>query len=115
VRGSLPHMIQFYEKHAAERDRFVLIAFHDSSVKSLEEMERKLAAKKIPQKYWGGKALPFPVLLDSTGQTVRAWGIKAFPTQVLIGPDGSIVRIGSDLEPLLEKKLREAAAGKGGG
>lgn len=108
-------MIQFYEKHAAERDRFVLIAFHDSSVKSLAEMDSQLQKKKIPQKFWGGRTLPFPVLIDSTGQTVRAWGIKAFPTQILIDPAGNIVRSGSGLEPLLEQKLRDSAAGGSGG
>lgn len=111
VSKSLPRMIQFYEKHAAERDRFVLIAFHDASVKSLAEMDSQLQTRKIPQKFWGGKMLPFPVLLDSTGQTIKAWGIWAFPTEVLIDPEGNIVRRGTGLEQLLEQKLKESAGG----
>ncbi len=102
-------MIKFYEEHAAERDRFVLIAFHDPSVKSLAEMEGQLQKQKIPQKFWGGRMLPFPVLLDSTGQTIRAWGIKVFPTQALIDPQGRLFRVqpGGGLEELLAEKLKE--------
>ena len=60
------------------------------------------------EKAWGGKSLPFPVLLDETRSTIDGWGIRAFPTIVLIDPEGKLVRGGS--EKMLEEKLAELHA-----
>ena len=93
VGRSLPYLIRFYEKHAADRDRFEIIAFHDASVKTFDELDRKL--KPIVDRIWGGQTLPFPVLLDSTGHTIANFGINSFPTAVLINPEGRAVAGGS--------------------
>ena len=101
--------MKLYEEHAGDRDRFEILAFHDPRAKDFSELDAKL--KTISQEAWGGKSLPFPILLDSTGQTVKAWGIHAFPTVVLIDPQGRVVRGGS--EDLLQTKLAEPdTAGK---
>jgi hypothetical protein len=101
--------MKFYEDHAADRERFEILAFHDAQAKSFADLDAKLA--NTIRDAWGGKTLPFPVLLDSSGQTIREWGIHAFPTHVLIDPQGRIVRGGS--AELLEQKLQESA-GDGG-
>lgn len=54
------------------------------------------------RRLWHGKHLPFPVLLDATGQTIRAFDINGFPTKLLIDPDGKLVGLASEEE--LEKK-----------
>ena len=95
--------MEFYEKHKADRDRFEVLAFHDAKAKSFEELDEKL--KPVIEKAWKGKSLPFPILLDASGATVKNYGIQAFPTLILIDPDGHVVRGGS--EAMLEEKLKE--------
>ncbi len=94
--------MKFYGEHAADRDKFEIIAFHDDTAKSIAEIDRKLKEKGIIETYWGGKNLPFPVLVDATRSTINGWGIRAFPTNVLIDPDGKLVKRGS-LEMLKTK------------
>ncbi len=91
----MPKLIKFYEEHADQRDKFEIIAFHDASAKTIAEIDQKLKEKDVFDKYWFGKNLPFPVLVDDTRTTIDGWGIRAFPTIVLIDPDGKLVKGGS--------------------
>lgn len=105
----------------------VVIAVHDDSVKSVEEMDEKL--KPIAKDYWNGRDLPFLIALDGGGETrivhtakkVRGattaeYGVVAWPTTVIIGRDGKVVkemevRDDDAKEQLL--KVLDAAPGKG--
>ncbi|MDH3591523.1 MAG: redoxin domain-containing protein, partial [Planctomycetota bacterium] len=107
-------MMALHEKYEALRDRFVVLAFHDATVKNFAELDEKL--EPIRKKRWGGKALPFPILLDPTRATIKAFGISAYPTNMLIDPAGRVVK--GNAEKNLEQKLEElaaAAAAKGDG
>jgi hypothetical protein len=101
----LGRFIKLYEKHEALRDRFVLLAFHDNRAKTFEELDPKMT--RLSEKRWEGKTLPFPILLDSTGATVKAYGISSFPTYVLIDPDGKVVKGKGD--EILKKMVAEWA------
>ena len=105
----MPSLVKFYDKHAKQRDRFAIVAFHDTKAKTFEELDAKLLEKGIIEKRWGGRPLPFATLLDATGKTVKSYEIKAFPTVVLIDPEGTVVRIGGhgEAEEHLEKVLAE--------
>lgn len=85
----MPEMIGLYQDYADHRDKFEVIAIHDQSVKSFAELDQKLP--KIKRQFWQGKDLPFPILLDATGATVKLYGIHAFPTNLLIDPAGKLV------------------------
>jgi hypothetical protein len=101
MAGSLPGLIDLYEAHKKDREKFEVLAFHDGTVKDFAELDKKL---ETPRKsYWGGRDLPFPILLDATGQTIKDWGVRAFPTTLLIDPDGKLV--GEAGEEQLEGKL----------
>lgn len=89
--GSLPTLIDFYHEHPDD-ERFAIIAFHNDSVKTLEELDTKL--RTIREKHWGGRALPFTVLLDSTGDTIKRFGIRGYPTSLLLDPEGRLVARG---------------------
>ena len=39
-------MIDFYQERVEDRDRFEILAFHDGSVKSFEELDEKLESIK---------------------------------------------------------------------
>lgn len=94
----MPKLIEFYNENRND-GRFEIIAFHDASAKTFDELDEKCAAPK--EKYWGGKDLPFPVLLDSTGKTIRQYDISAFPTLILFDPEGRLVGR-ARLETLIE-------------
>jgi hypothetical protein len=94
-------LIDFYEDHKADRDKFEILAFHDAQAKNFAELDKKL--EPIIKNTWGGRPLPFPILLDSTGETVEKFGIRAFPTILLIDPEGRLV--GEANEEELEKHL----------
>jgi hypothetical protein len=93
-------MIDAYETYAAQRHRFEILAFHDATSKTFAELDPKLV--DIKAKYWKGRDLPFPVLLDSTGETIKRYGINAFPTTILINPEGLVVGEG-DIRDVLKK------------
>lgn len=97
----MPGLIDLYEAHKKDRDKFQILAFHDGTVKDFAELDKNLEGPRT--KYWGGRDLPFPVLLDSTGQTIKDWGVHAFPTTLLIDPEGKLV--GHAREEQLEEKL----------
>ena len=80
--------MKFYREYRDQRDRFEILAFHDAQVKSFDELDSKL--KNIVKEKWNGRPLPFPILLDATGETVREWGIRSFPTTLLIDPEGNL-------------------------
>ena len=81
---------------------FDILAFHDASATTLEELDDKLAP--TVKDAWDGRQLPFPILMDATGDTVRNYGISSFPTVILIDPEGKLVKGGG------EKKLEEILA-----
>ncbi|MFG0283307.1 MAG: peroxiredoxin family protein [Phycisphaerales bacterium JB039] len=107
--------MELAEKYKSLEDRFEILAFHDASAKTLEELDEKL--EPIIRDRWGGKELPFPILMDATGATIKGWGISAFPTVVLIDPDGNLVRGGGEkmLEEILAKMAAEQAEQPGPG
>lgn len=102
-------MMKFYEKHKDQRDRFEVLAIHDTSMKEFASLDAEL--KKLKEKRWDGKDLPFPILLDSSGETMEAYKVQALPTTVLIDPDGKIaqVEVGhrGRITKTLEAKLTE--------
>ena len=112
--GSLPRLMAIYEKYGDLRDRFEILAFHEPGVKTFQDLDAKMKEGRLVER-WGGKNLPFPVLLDATGETVKSYGIEAYPTNVLLDPEGRVVKGGN--EHVLEERLEEirksaAPAGK---
>ena len=99
IGRSLPKLIKIYQGLEKIRDKFEIIAFHDPQAKSFKELDQKL--QPIISNKWGGKPLPFPVLLDTTGTTIERFGITMFPTSILIDPEGKVVP-GGDESKLVE-------------
>jgi hypothetical protein len=98
-----PGLIDLYETRAKDRDKFQIIAFHDPTTKNFKELDERY--KKLKEMYFPGRDLPFPVLLDSTGETFKKFGIRRFPTNILVDPEGKLV--GEAWEEQLEDKLPE--------
>ena len=89
----LPKLMKFYEDHAAERDRFEILAIccdYDDDVRTMADVDRQLAP--IVEHVWGGKTLPFPVLLDSSFKTWESYGLPGMGVVLLIDPEGNLVK-----------------------
>ncbi len=71
-------------------------------MKTFQEMDEKLKSNKTIEA-WGGRNLPFPVLLDSTGATVKRYDIVRYPTTLLVDPNGVLVGEGDEKD--LARKL----------
>jgi thiol-disulfide isomerase/thioredoxin len=91
VGHSLPSWIDFYHDHASDRDKFEVLAFHDAQATDFGQLDEKL--KPIIAGPWHGRPLPFPILLDTTGETIKNFGIRAFPTVLVVDPEGHLVRV----------------------
>jgi hypothetical protein len=79
-------------------------------VKSLDELDQKLKERNIIDGRWGGKTLPFPILLDPSGETLKMWRIRGFPTMYLIDPKGNVASMGHHgVEDLLRAELAKLA------
>ena len=89
------------------RDRFQIVAFHDDQVSDFTELDEELTP--IVEETWKGRELPFPILLDPSGETLKTYGVRSFPTVVLIDPEGKVVADGS--EHRLREILEEMRAG----
>ncbi len=100
--------MKFYEEHKDQRDRFEILAFHDARAKTFAELDEKLAP--IIKDKWEGKPLPFPILLDDSGETIKNLGVRGFPTVILIDPEGRLVKGGS--EEMLEEELKKVPVEK---
>ena len=101
----LPELMAFYEAHKARRDRFEILAFccdFSETLQDIPALERHLA--HVKKAVWGGKDLPFPVLLDNTFRTYERFGLEGngVSNTLLIDPEGKLVE--GDLKTL-ERKL----------
>jgi thiol-disulfide isomerase/thioredoxin len=114
VARSLPGWIDFVEDHAADREKFEVLAFHDPQATNFAMLDDKL--EPIIKRQWHGRPLPFPILLDTTGATVKTYGIDRWPTVILIDPEGRVVDVpqglGLSVEDFLAAKLSPLPAEK---
>ena len=107
TRG-LPKLMKFHEEHAAQRDRYEIISIcidYDGDLKSMADVDRAL--EPIVKHVWGGKTLPFPILLDPTFKTWERFGLPGLGTVILIDPEGKLTKGDEDV---LAEKLKEGAA-----
>ena len=88
VERSLPELTRFYDEHAADRDRFEILSICNTEVEKAQTIEAFDAlVAPLVKEVWGGKQLPFPVLVDGEGETSEVYGIHGWPTVLLIDPE----------------------------
>lgn len=100
TRSMFPRLIEFVRRQERNAEKFAILAVHDATVKTWEEYDA--AVVKTRAGAWGGKDLPFPVLLDATGETLKAWGVEDLPRTALLDPEGRVVKGGNEYM-LMEK------------
>jgi len=118
----MPYLAELHREFAGRP--LVILAMHDQSVQSRSEYDRKIAVTR--RRLWGGRDLPFRVLLDrpdpekaddrdpeGTGTTVKRYGIQGFPTLFVIDRDGTLVEAVSEddrLKSLVRQLVERAEA-----
>jgi thiol-disulfide isomerase/thioredoxin len=91
LKHHLPKLAEFYRDHQGQLDRFEILAICvdcDEKMKSMADVDREL--EPIVKYVWGGKPLPFPVLLDPSMSTLERFGVPGYQS-ILIDPDGKLV------------------------
>ncbi|MCI0332424.1 MAG: redoxin domain-containing protein [Planctomycetes bacterium] len=115
--ASMPRLVKLYEEF---HDRGLeVIAVHDSSAKSLDELEEKIAP--VRKRLWEDRDLPFPIALDGEteetlpdskvrmrGKMTATYGITRWPTAILIDRQGNVVGEFNYRAPDARSKLQEA-------
>jgi thiol-disulfide isomerase/thioredoxin len=89
---TLPKLSKFYEAHKTQRDRFELVSICmvEQNTRTMADLDRVL--KPIVKMVWGGKELPFPVLLDNTTKSMESFGVESSGVTILIDPSGRLVQ-----------------------
>ena len=91
VTESLPALARFYQEHAADRGRFEILAICNCKEHPATIQEYDRLIEPVMNESWGGKPLPFPVLLDRGKETNDTYGIESYPTTLLVDPEGNLV------------------------
>jgi len=85
----MPELMELYQLHKESRDKFEVIAIHDSSVKSMKELKEKI--EPLKKHWWQGRDIPFPVVIDREKKTQKRYEVQGWPTSLLIDPKGNLV------------------------
>jgi thiol-disulfide isomerase/thioredoxin len=106
VNRNIPELTKFYEEHAADRDRFQILSVCNTESEGARTLEAYDAlAAPLVKEAWGGKQLPFPVLVDGEGKTFGVYGVQGAGDELLIDPEGRLVKGGR--LAMLAEKLKE--------
>jgi AhpC/TSA family protein len=92
LSDEMPKLMRFYADHAAQRDRFEILALcmdPDGEMHSIADVDKAL--QPIVDHAWH-KPLPFPVLLDPSFTTWERYGLPAWGILILIDPNGHMVK-----------------------
>ncbi|KAF0240099.1 MAG: hypothetical protein FD180_5058 [Planctomycetota bacterium] len=99
----IPNLIEFDERLKPRYTNYQILAYHDATAKTFQEMEEKLATHG--ELHWNPHDIPFPLLLDAEeGGTVKTWGIVGEPIVFLFDPEGKFIKQARDYA-MLEKAL----------
>jgi thiol-disulfide isomerase/thioredoxin len=103
VSGALPRMMEIYDDHQEERDKFVVLTVHAPDTKGFPDLDEKV--KPVVRDIWAGRMIPFPILLDADSQIQQTFGVSHWPTTLLFDPEGKLI---GEVQPdTLESKLKK--------
>ena len=103
VGRALPQLMDIYDDHEDERDKYVILTVHSPDTKSFFMLYEKV--KSVVSKTWAGRMIPFPILLDGDGKIQETFGVSHWPTTLLFDPEGKLV---GEVQPAeVEAKLNK--------
>jgi thiol-disulfide isomerase/thioredoxin len=73
IEEGLPKLAAFYEERRALRNRFEIVGIHENGVPEMITVgDLTLKIENLQRDKWHRRPLPFSILLDRTGETVKA-------------------------------------------
>ena len=83
----MDQLFRFSKQHQEDRDKFKILTVHHRGAETIEEL-----AEKMPPllKQWDRDYFPYPVVIDTTNETVQSFGVDRFPTTIFINPKGNV-------------------------
>jgi thiol-disulfide isomerase/thioredoxin len=103
VGRALPQLMDIYDDHADERDKYIILTVHAPDTKTFAELDERV--KPVVRDTWDGRMMPFPILLDADSKIQETFGVSHWPTTLLFDPDGKLV---GEVQPeQLEGKLKK--------
>jgi len=110
VVRDIPELLEFDRKwreaHPGEDPPYAIVLLHSGDTADVEHLNAEIERKGFRDDYFGGKPLPFPILLDENAQTVKDWQPRWSSDVLLFDPGGRYV---DRADPEL---LERAAAGE---
>jgi hypothetical protein len=107
-------MMKLWDEYAEVRDKWAVLAIHNPHplAPTFEKLDAILEERGTLKKW--GRNLPFTIVIDNTGTTVKNYGVQAYPTHVLIDPEGKVVKGGERELAAKLKEMKEALKPKEG-
>ncbi len=103
VARALPRMMEIYDDHPDERDKYVILTVHAPDTKTFPDLDQKV--RPVVRDTWAGRMIPFPILLDADSKIQQTFDVSHWPTTLLFDPEGKLV---GEVEPdYLEAKLKK--------
>jgi thiol-disulfide isomerase/thioredoxin len=101
VGRALPRMMEIYDDHEDEREKYAVLTVHSPDTKSFADLDEKV--RPVVRDTWAGRMIPFPILLDADSKIQETFGVSHWPTTLLFDPAGKLV---GEVQPdELEAKL----------
>ncbi len=120
--SAMAHLIEAHDRYRGKP--VVMIALHDQSVQSYDELKTRLSGVK--RQLWNNRDIPFTVVFDrpdpalgagdsaiGRGMTIARYKVHGFPTTLVIDQDGKVVgrveaRDDDALNAMIEQALKNA-------
>ena len=103
VGRRVPRMMEIYDDHPDERDRYVILTVHSPDTKTFSDLDQKV--QPVVRDVWAGRMIPFPILLDADSKIQETFDVSHWPTTLLFDPEGKLV---GEVQPdELESKLKK--------
>lgn len=95
VGRDIPELLEFDRKwregHPGEEPPYAIVLLHSGDTADVAELNAEIEKKGFRDEYFGGKPLPFPILLDENAQTVKDWQPRWSSDVLLFDPGGLYV------------------------
>lgn len=69
---------------------YAIVLLHTGTARSLTDLDAKIEKAGLREKHWGGRALPFPILVDPEGKTVKSWKLRWGTQTLWFDPEGKL-------------------------
>ena len=115
----IPRLIRFdrawRRAHPGQDPPYRILLLHSGGASTFAQLDEQIERLQLRASYWGGQALPFPILLDPDEKTRQVWQTRWRRQTLLFDPRGRLwgaTLAAADLKLAVEGKLPPAVAAR---